>query len=69
MLVYVAGLTVVAKRPAPTPAGWCRCSSRASRSSTRSFILIVWPSFVTLAAVAALGFPLTLVLQRWVPGD
>ena len=33
------------------------------------FIVVVWPQTPWLALVAALGFPLTLLLQRWVPGD
>jgi hypothetical protein len=33
------------------------------------FILVVDPSAVWVAAIAALGCPLTLSLQRWVPGD
>ena len=69
MIVYVAGLTVVAKR-AGANARWLVPVLIAGISVLDAlFILIVWPLAPWLALVAALGFPLTLVLQRWVPGD
>jgi len=69
MLVYVAGLTVVAKR-AGANARWLIPGLIAGISLVDAvFILVVAPSSVTLAAIAALGCPLTLALQRWVPGD
>jgi 4-hydroxybenzoate polyprenyltransferase len=69
MLVYVAGLTVVAKR-AGANARWLIPALIAGISIVDAvFILVVEPSFVMLAAIAALGCPLTLGLQRWVPGD
>jgi 4-hydroxybenzoate polyprenyltransferase len=69
MLVYVAGLTVVAKR-AGADARWLIPALIAGISIVDAiFILVVDPASVQLAAMAALGCPLTLALQRWVPGD
>jgi 4-hydroxybenzoate polyprenyltransferase len=69
MLVYVAGLTVVAKR-AGANARWLIPALIAGISIVDAvFILVVSPSSVSLAVIAALGCPLTLALQRWVPGD
>jgi 4-hydroxybenzoate polyprenyltransferase len=69
MLVYVAGLTVVAKR-AGANARWLIPALIAGISIVDAlFILVVDPASVRLAAIAALGCPLTLALQRWVPGD
>jgi len=69
MLVYVAGLTVVARR-AGANARWLIPALIAGISLVDAvFILVVEPSAVLLAAIAALGCPLTLSLQRWVPGD
>jgi 4-hydroxybenzoate polyprenyltransferase len=69
MLVYVAGLTVVAKR-AGANARWLIPALIAGISIVDAvFILVVNPSSVSLAVIAALGCPLTLALQRWVPGD
>jgi hypothetical protein len=34
-----------------------------------AFIAVVAPAARPLAVLAALGFPLTLFLQRFVPGD
>lgn len=69
MLVYVSGLTVVAKR-AGADARWLIPTLIAGISIVdAAFILVVAPSAPWIALVAALGFPLTLSLQRWVPGD
>jgi 4-hydroxybenzoate polyprenyltransferase len=69
MLVYVAGLTVVAKR-AGANARWLIPALIAGISIVDAlFILVVDPASMRLAAVAALGCPLTFALQRWVPGD
>jgi 4-hydroxybenzoate polyprenyltransferase len=69
MWVYVAGLTVVA-RMAGARARWLVPLLIAAISLVdAAFIVIAVPSNASLAAVAALGFPLTLLLQRWVPGD
>ena len=69
MLVYVASLTVVARR-AGADARWLIPSLIAGISILDAiFILVVQPSAIALAVVTALGCPLTLSLQRWVPGD
>jgi 4-hydroxybenzoate polyprenyltransferase len=69
MLLYVAGLTLVAKR-AGANARWLIPALIAGISIVDAvFILVVDPSAVWVAAIAALGCPLTLSLQRWVPGD
>ena len=66
---YVVGLTVVA-RLAGRNARWLVPLLIAGISLVDAvFIAAVAPALWPLAAVAALGFPLTLVLQRWVPGD
>ena len=69
MLAYVAGLTVVARR-AGANARWLIPALIAGISLVdAAFILAIQPSAFALALVAALGCPLTLSLQRWVPGD
>ena len=69
MLAYVAGLTVVARR-AGADARWLIPTLIAGISIVDAvFIFVVQPSSIGLAVVAALGCPLTLSLQRWVPGD
>jgi 4-hydroxybenzoate polyprenyltransferase len=69
MVLYVAALTVVAKR-AGANARWLVPALIAGISLVDAlFIVLVSPTAFRLALVAALGFPLTLVLQRWVPGD
>jgi 4-hydroxybenzoate polyprenyltransferase len=69
MWVYVSGLTVVARLAGPN-ARWLVPLLIAGISLVDAgFIVIVAPSAWPLAAVAALGFPLTMFLQRWVPGD
>lgn len=69
MWVYVVALTVVAKLAGPS-ARWLVPLLIAGISVLDAIVIVVaapqsWP----LALVAAIGFPLTLVLQRWVPGD
>jgi len=62
-------LTVVAKR-AGANARWLVPALIAGISLVDAvFILVVSPSRAPLALVAAVGCPLTLFLQRWVPGD
>jgi len=69
MLAYVASLTVVAKK-AGSNARWLIPTLIAGISIVDAvFIVVVQPSSAWLAGVAVLGFPLTLGLQRWVPGD
>ena len=69
MLVYVAGLTVVSKR-AGANARWLVPGLIAGISLVDAlFILSLRPSAWPLAVIASLGCPLTLSLQRWVPGD
>jgi len=69
MLAYVAGLTIVARR-AGADARWLIPALIAGISIVDAlFIVVVQPPLVWLALVAALGCPLTLSLQRWVPGD
>jgi 4-hydroxybenzoate polyprenyltransferase len=69
MLAYVAGLTVVARR-AGADARWLIPALISGISIVDAvFIVVVQPSAVIVAALAALGCPLTLILQRWVPGD
>jgi len=69
MLAYVASLTVVAKKAGPD-ARWLIPTLIAGISIVDAiFIVVVQPSSAWLAAIAVLGFPLTLGLQRWVPGD
>jgi 4-hydroxybenzoate polyprenyltransferase len=69
MWVYVSGLTVVARLAGPN-ARWLVPLLIAGISLLdAAFIVIVAPALWPLAMVAALGFPLTLFLQRWVPGD
>lgn len=69
MVLYVAALTVVAKR-AGANARWLIPALIAGISLVDAvFIVAVQPSSAHLALLAALGCPLTLSLQRWVPGD
>ena len=69
MVLYVAGLTVVAKR-AGENARWLVPALIAGISLVDAvFIVVVRPDAFLLALLAAVGFPLTLFLQRWVPGD
>lgn len=69
MVVYVVALTVAARRVG-ADARWLVPLMIAGISIVdAAFIVAVRPSAWPLAVVAALGFPLTLSLQRWVPGD
>jgi 4-hydroxybenzoate polyprenyltransferase len=69
MTAYVAGLTVVAKR-AGANARWLVPLLIAAISLVdAAFILFVARGEPALALLAAAGLPLTLGLQRWVPGD
>lgn len=69
MIVYVTALTVVAKK-AGRNARWLVPVLIAGISLLDAlFILVTAPAHRAPALVAALGFPLTLLLQRWVPGD
>lgn len=69
MALYVAGLTVVAKR-AGANARWLVPALIAGISLVdAAFVLIALPAQPAYALLAALGFPLTLFLQRYVPGD
>lgn len=65
--IYVAGLTVVAKLAGPR-ARWLVPALIAAISLVDAAIIAIslsWP----LALLAVVGFPLTLFLQRFVPGD
>jgi 4-hydroxybenzoate polyprenyltransferase len=69
MTLYVVGLTVVAKRSG-ADARWLVPLLIAGISLVDGlFVLLVAPAHWLWAGLAALGFPLTLILQRWVPGD
>ena len=69
MVTYVAALTLVAKK-AGASARWLVPAMIAGISIVDAlFIVVVQPSAARLAALALLGFPATLILQRWVPGD
>ena len=68
MAAYVAGLTVVAKLAGPS-ARWLVPTLIAAISLVDAAIIATVSSLPSLALVAAVGFPLTLFLQRFVPGD
>lgn len=68
MTAYVAGLTVVAKS-AGAHARWLVPLLIGGISVVDALFILFAAHDVTLAFVAAVGFPLTFVLQRWVPGD
>jgi 4-hydroxybenzoate polyprenyltransferase len=68
MTAYVAGLTVVAKL-AGANARWLVPLLIAGISLVDAAFIAVVSSSVALALVAAAAFPLTLSLQRFVPGD
>ena len=65
---YVAGLTVVAKL-AGANARWLVPTLIAAISLVDAAVIAVSTSSPTLTIIAAVGFPLTLFLQRFVPGD
>lgn len=68
MMAYVVGLTVVAKFSGPA-ARWRVPLLLAGISLVDAAFIAGVSGSLRLAAIAAVGFPLTLVLQRWVPGD
>jgi 4-hydroxybenzoate polyprenyltransferase len=69
MTLYVSGLTVVAKK-AGADARWLVPALIAAVSLIDAvFILLVAPFAWPVAGLAAMACPLTLALQRWVPGD
>jgi 4-hydroxybenzoate polyprenyltransferase len=65
---YVIGLTVVAKLSGPA-ARWRVPLLLAGISLVDAAVIGGTTGSVPLVAAAAAGFPLTLSLQRWVPGD
>jgi 4-hydroxybenzoate polyprenyltransferase len=68
MTAYVAMLTVVARRVG-ADARWLVPALIAGISLLDAAFIAVVSGDWTMATVAALGFPLTLFLQRFVPGD
>jgi len=69
MTAYVASLTVVARK-AGAEARWLVPLLISGISLLdAAFLLVVVPGQPMVAGLAALGCPLTLALQRWVPGD
>ena len=68
MTSYVSGLTVVAKR-AGSRARWLVPALIAAISLVDAVVIATVSSSYGLALLAAAGFPLTLALQRVVPGD
>jgi 4-hydroxybenzoate polyprenyltransferase len=64
---YVAALTVVAKLAGPS-ARWLVPTLIAAISLVDAAIIAI-SAPLWLAALAVIGFPLTLFLQRFVPGD
>jgi len=67
LALYVAGLTQVAKL-AGANARWLVPALIAGIAVLDALIVAVTAS-LPLALLAVLGFPLTLFLQRFVPGD
>ena len=65
---YVAGLTVVAKLAGPS-ARWLVPTMIAAISLVDAFVVALTSRSIGLTLLAACGFPLTLFLQRFVPGD
>ena len=65
---YVAGLTVVAKLAGPS-ARWLVPTLIAAISLVDAAMIAIAAAPWSLALVAVAGFPLTLFLQRFVPGD
>lgn len=65
---YVAGLTVVAKLAGPN-ARWLIPCLIAGISIVDAVVVGLMSSSIVLALLTAAGFPLTLFLQRYVPGD
>jgi hypothetical protein len=69
MWVYVSGLTVVARLAGPKRRWPVPLLIAGISLVDAVFTAVIAPALWPLAIVAALGFPLTLILQRWVPGD
>jgi 4-hydroxybenzoate polyprenyltransferase len=65
---YVVGLTVVARLSGPA-ARWRVPALLAGISLVDAAFIWVVSASLPLALLAAVGFPLTLALQRFVPGD
>lgn len=68
MIVYVTALTAVAKI-AGANARWLVPLLIAAISLVDATVILVSTGSIGLSGLAALGFPLTLLLQRVVPGD
>jgi 4-hydroxybenzoate polyprenyltransferase len=68
LLVYVAGLTVVAKL-AGAGARWLVPLLIGGISLVDAAVILIVTGQVWLALIASVGFALTLFLQRFVPGD
>jgi 4-hydroxybenzoate polyprenyltransferase len=68
LVSYVSGLTVVAKL-AGSRARWLVPVLIAGISLLDAAVIAIASWSYALALLAALGFPLTLALQRVVPGD
>ena len=68
MMAYVVGLTIVAKQAGPA-ARWLVPLLIAGISIVDALFIAAVTSSVSLALVAAAGFPLTLLFQRVIPGD
>jgi 4-hydroxybenzoate polyprenyltransferase len=68
MVLYVGGLTIVAKL-AGSNARWLVPLLIAGISILDAVVIALASGTTGLALVATLGFPLTLFLQRFVPGD
>jgi hypothetical protein len=68
MAAYVAALSVVAKR-AGADARWLVPLLIAGISLLDALVIGVLSGAWSLAALAAVGCPLTLALQKFVPGD
>jgi hypothetical protein len=66
--VYVAGLTKVAK-VAGANACWLVPVLIAGISVVDALFILAVSSSMALALTAAMGFALTLFLQRFIPGD
>jgi 4-hydroxybenzoate polyprenyltransferase len=69
MTLYVAGLTVVAKKAGPDARWLVPALIAAVSIIDAGFILLVAPYAWPVAVLAATACPVTLALQRWVPGD
>lgn len=68
LLVYVVGLTVIARREATAPRLRGLVGRLVAGICLLDALLIALTGPLALAAIAALGFPLTLAAQRYVKG-